>query len=260
MVYVMTTKQETPLYRYLSTKLLSYLLRDKRLRFGPVSSWIDRYEGSKYAFIKQAKSAGKDIPQLDKIFGSSWTLQTEQESLFDNKKSYQKAIEELQKDGSAAMWESYCKNGGVRIKTTAEKISNLIKPPDGYNLIHKTVHYEASSDWSYYNKNKNINDLLFVKNTPYRYESEYRFIIFPNNDPGKQDAIEFSIPDIWDFLDEVLVFPPKTEEDILNARDLYKRGWQSIVKIPEHPNINTKNGKTFCRISGLYQEVSPEIT
>ena len=255
----MNTKQETPLYRYLSTDSFLYLLVNKKVRFGPVSSWIDRYEGTKYLLIKKAKSAGKNLPQLDKVFGSSWTHQTEDKCLFDTEKSYQKATEEIQKDGSAAMWDAYCNNGGIRIKSTAEKILNLIKPPDGYDLIHKPVHYEAFSDWSYYNKNKKINDLFFVKKTPYRYESEYRFILVPNNDPGKLDILEFDIPDIYDFLDEILVFPPKFKGEIWIAKALYKLGWQIILQPPKHFNINTKNGEMFCRISQLYQQVSHEI-
>jgi len=255
----MTTKQEIPLYRYLSTNSLLYLLVNKKIRLGPVSSWIDRYEGTKYLIINKAKTAGKDLPQLDKVFGSSWTHQKEERCLFDTEKAYKKASEELQKDGSAAMWEAYCGNGGVRIKTTTEKIMSLIKPPDGYELIHKDVHYEAFSDWSYYNKNKNISDLLFVKKTPYRYESEYRFILIPNKDPGKQDILEFGIPDIYDFLDEVLVFPPKSKGEIWIAEALYKLGWQIILQPPRHVNINTKNGVTFSRISQLYEQVSHRI-
>lgn len=115
---------DTPLYRYMSIESLLYFLQFKRMRLSKITEWPDSYEGTRFDFLKRVKD--HEFPNIskDSFHASCWTLQTEERCIYGSREDhFNKAQEELGKNGSAAMWDSYCKDGGVRIKTT---LGNLI--------------------------------------------------------------------------------------------------------------------------------------
>lgn len=138
----------TPLYKYLSIEAFLYLCHFKRLAFSRFISWPDAYEGFRYQLLKQYKNDPRfaEITK-DDFWGCCWTLQTGDSRLYDNRKEQLLAEEDLQRNGSAAMWEAYCRNGGVRIKTSLGKINDLIENNlSSFRGFRGKVYYEARTD------------------------------------------------------------------------------------------------------------------
>ncbi len=111
------------------------------------------------------------------------------------------------------MWETYGKNGGVRIKTTVGKVDNLLSNNLGdcnkYLIYRGKVFYEPASSWKKMMKPCNcrlLGSALFMKRISFQYETEYRYIIVPN-EHLKEDMITVLINNLYDFIDEILVSP-----------------------------------------------------
>ncbi|MGE5444933.1 MAG: DUF2971 domain-containing protein [Ignavibacteriales bacterium] len=217
---------------------------------------MDAFEGYGYEFFKKA-TKDHQLANKDDFYGSCWSLQSEEKSLYEDVKEYELAIEELESEGSASMWESYCRNGGVRIKTTVGKINNLLSDYlEGFNIYRGRVFYEPASSWkktkeSY--RNRDVVLTFFLKRISFRYESEYRYIIVPNKHI-KENIVSVLINNIlYDFIDEILVSPATTSNKWI-SRTLYNIG----IRIPPPSSgLNSaKNGKQFCRISQLYGPIS----
>ena len=253
---------ETPLYKYLSVEAFLYLIEFKRLIFSRITTWPDAYEGVRFeSFNKFKKNPEYSKNKKDDFYGSCWSLQSEDKRLYDDnddmkEKNYQAAIDELKRNGSAAMWESYCKYGGVRIKTTLDKLNKLFSTKlQDFRLIRGKAYYEAASSWSKTIKTPNITSALFMKRIPFRYESEYRYILVLN-ESKKDKIISVEIDDIFDLIDEILV-APATPPNKWISRTLYNIGVGiSINPDREGISINSKNGNQFCKISQLYGSIS----
>ena len=249
---------ETPLYKYLSVEAFLYLIEFKRLIFSRITTWPDAYEGVRFeSFNKFKKNPEYSKNKKDDFSGSCWSLQSEDKRLYDDnddmkEKNYQAAIDELKRNGSAAMWESYCKYGGVRIKTTLDKLNKLFSTKlQNCRLFREKVYYEAASSWSKTIKAPNIISALFMKRIPFRYESEYRYILVLNE---SKKIISVEIDDLFDLIDEIL-FAPATPPNKWISRTLYNIGVGISIN-PDRGEINIKNGEQFCRISQLYGSIS----
>ena len=247
----------TPVYRYLSTEAFLFFLEYKRILITKISEWPDSYEGTRFEFLKRAKNnefAGIDI---DDVYASCWSLQTEERCLFLSENEYTSACDELAKSGSAAMWESYCKNGGVRIKTTLEKLRGLLANQLlGKDIYHGKVYYEPSGNWERTTKASSLISTLLHKRVSFRSEAEYRFIVVGKNITEKR--ISVPVGDIYDFVDEILISPATTSNRWL-SRTLYNIAVGLSISFPERTTINNKQGNQYCRISQLYNQVTETI-
>lgn len=249
---------ETPIYKYLSIEAFLYLLEFRRVTFSRITNWPDAYEGTRFEFFKKIKNGHQFVDKGKKDFyASCWSLQTEELCLYDNPGEHQNAIDELQKNGSASMWESYCKNGGVRVKTTLGKMNNLLGAKlDNIAIFRGKVYYEPESSWNKTIKSDELITTLFMKRVSFRHEAEYRYILVP---VGKiqEPIITVVLDDLFDFFEEILI-SPATSTTKWVTRTLYNIA-VGISVDPKRLGTNHKNGKQFCKISQLYGLISETV-
>ncbi|MEA3333545.1 MAG: hypothetical protein U9Q58_08105 [Pseudomonadota bacterium] len=249
---------DTPIYQYMAIEKFLYFLKYRQITFSKLSSWPDAREGARFEFIREIHDDEKYSQKtINHFLGSSWTLQIENQCKYSSKDERQKAEEEIQKHGSASMWETYCRQGGVRIKTTIKKLENLVSGQhNNYQFYRGVAHYAPENYWSKTLSTSGLISKLFIKRVPFRHESEYRFILDSENEI-QVDHIFFDINNLYDFVDEFLI-APATSKDIWISRMLY----HYAVSITNSPEINGTNQKTdmkYCRISQLYGNISHEI-
>lgn len=249
--------KDTPIYKYLSLENFLYLLKYNEIMFSKLILWPDAYEGARFDFFKQIHTDDKYSKKNKKHFlGSSWSLQTENSCVYSNKNEHQEAEKELQKSGSASMWETYCKQGGVRIKTTVGKIEEILsKQTNNFEAYGDVVQYEPSNYWGKASNSQNLISMLFIKRVSFRYESEYRFILVSERE-NKKDRIFFGIEKLFDFVDEYLISPATSNNEWI-SKMLYHYAVNTSNAL-DIPGTNRKNGEQYCRISNLYGEISEE--
>jgi hypothetical protein len=242
---------DTPLYKYLSIEAFLYFLHFNRLTLSRFVNWPDSYEGFRYQFIKQFKKE----PQFagltkNDFFGSCWTLQTEDIRLYDNSKEHGRAVEDLQRNGSASMWEAYCRSGGVRIKTSLGKIDDVLRNNLGaFKIFRGKVYYEPVTDWQKTTQASDLVLTLFMKRIAFRHEAEYRYILAPKTSI-KKPIVTVPFGDFSEFLDEVLICPATNSTKWI-SRTLYN----IIAEI-----VTLKKWqKPSCKISQLYGLISESI-
>jgi hypothetical protein len=242
---------DTPIYKYMSTDFFLSFLSTQKLIFQCIPKWKDQLEGTLFEFAKQVKTEWCDFNKSD-YFGSCWSLQEYPSGMLGSENERIEANKELAEHGSAAMWESYCWNGGVRIKTTIGKIKIRLTEVQSW---HGAVQYKPLSSLL---TGMVIRPefLFFYKGVGYIHENEYRFVVKPKRKPADLFPIKFS--HLSKFLDEILVYPT-TKDDDWKSRAL----WELILRenIPEKigGSSNNKNGKQFCRMSNLYDKKSHEL-
>lgn len=250
---------ETPLYRYFSTEAFLYFLAFGRVMFSKISEWPDSFEGTRFEFLKKARD-DKEFTNTAKndFFISCWSLQTEERCLYKDEAVFISAQNELAINGSAAMWESYCKNGGVRIKTTLGKVESLfLSNLPEWKIYRGKVYYEPADNWSMTLQTPSLVSTLMHKRVSFRSESEYRFVLLPEAEV-KESRESVKVDDLFEFLDEILI-SPATTSNVWLSRTLYHIAVGITIKPPERTCINNKNGNQFCRISQLYKVVSQTI-
>ncbi len=244
---------ETPLYNYMKIEEFLHLIEFELLIFSKITSWPDSYEGFLFKFFNQFTNDQllKDHTK-DDFYGSCWSLQTEDTCLFRNDREYQAALQEMRESGSASMWETYCKNGGVRIKTTLGKLNKLFlkKFSDSKLIKRGKVLYEPEGTWTV--ESEDLTSTFFTKRISFRHESEYRYILIPNKLENVK-LIYVEIDDLFDLIDEIMVAPAIKANKWI-SRTLYNIGIDRFNS-PER-DTNKKNGKYFCRISQLYGLIS----
>ena len=249
---------DTPLYRYLSTDSFLHLVEFNRLHFTRITNWPDSFEGSRYTFLskvhQQTEFPGRS---KDDFYAMCWSLQIDDPRLFKEATDYDKAVQELQRNGSAAMWESYCKSGGVRIKTTLGKLDKLFKSGVAdCQVFRGRVYYEPSDSWNTTIKAPPLISTLLHKRVSFRHENEYRYALVPGSAISKP-IIPVKVESIFDLLDEILVCPA-TSGNKWVSRTLYNVGVDLTIN-KENYCINSKNNSQFCRISQLYTAVSEAV-
>lgn len=250
---------DTEIYKYMSLQSFLYLFQCHKIVFNKISNWPDAYEGGRFDLYKRIYGDIniQDI-KIDNLFGCCWTFEEVDSRLFYNSHEFEKANNELKKLGSAAMWESYCKNGGIRIKTTIRKLLDVIDNNEKYQFkcYKGKIKYEAASSISI-NPQKTYGAIsaFFIKRMPFIYESEYRFLL-ENTSEQNHDTLEFDIENFFDFIDEFLISP-----SVIPNKWLSRSIYSLVVNKTSRPGfgINKKNDKQFCRISGLYGHISEEV-
>lgn len=247
---------ETKLYRYMKSCTFLRLLEGK-ISMSRMSTWDDRLECADFAFFVNAQKL-QDSRRRQGFFASCWTTEALDREQFRDNEAFLLAQEEINADGSSSMWEAYCSNGGVRICTTIGKLDKVFTsgPFEGKQLYSGPIEYCASSDTRRILGKSRLEETLFYKRVGYRHEREYRYVTYLNIVENFPCAI---IPDVFDFLDEVLVFPLKNDRMDNLANELHSSAVDISVKGAKSRGTNRKNGGPFCRISQLYGVVSEEI-
>jgi Protein of unknown function (DUF2971) len=249
-------KPTDTLYRYMSLSQLRYFLRDG-ITLTRVTKWPDRMETADFEFLQSVGHNSETRNKKD-FFASCWTFDQILDFEMPSNFSPIRANNELRKDGFAAMWENYCKDGGVRISTTVEKLCNVFKESTIYSqekIFYGPVHYCAQNDPMRLSDIKKIERTFFYKRIGFRHEAEFRFIL--NLKEDNSDYLSINISDYRDFLDEILIFPLKDNYLDKLANCLHQRG-VDLISTPK-TGTNMKSGQQFCRCSQLYGVVSETI-
>jgi len=238
---------ETPIYRYMALDTFLYFFTSRSLVVQRVSSWPDFFEGKRFQFFK--KNGLIDTPYSpDDYFGSSWSLQQDDSRLFNSERGFERSCEEIRDLGSAAMWEAYCKGGGIRVKTTIGKVLALLGAHK--ELWHGKVYYEPSLDFT--KRPESIEETLFHKRTCFRHEDEYRFIL---RSQDRVDLLDFQINDMREFVDEFLISPSRNP---WISRAIYQLVAYSPISL-RRDGVNSKDSRQYCRISLMYGYVPEEL-
>jgi len=249
---------DTSIYKYMSMEAFFSFLHSKKLMFSKLSKWPDAFEGDRFEFFKLIQKNEKYSDKTkDNFLGCSWTLQTEDSCFYDNESEHGKAEKELKKFGSASMWETYCKYGGLRMRTTIGKVDSILKGQDDHYVCYKgRVRYKPSDYLGVELGETNLISKLFYKKVCFRHESEYRFIL-ASSKPVDSNEVFFGVRNIYDFVDEFLISPATS-----NIQWISKMLLQYAVGVTNPPEIptNIKSGKQYCRISDLYGNISDELT
>lgn len=238
---------DAPLYRYYDLPSFLYLMASRRLRLSKISKWPDKFEGTSYKFSSRVYRHNE--LSCDCFWGSCWTQDVDVRECHRNNESYNRANAELKENGSAAMWGSYCGGCGVRVMSTFGKIKSIIEDFAGTEKVN--FEYGPIEYSSVLRIREERFRSLFHKRTPFRHESEYRFIVV---DEGlKLERVEISIGNPFDFFDEMLVSPTtKTNEWLTDVV------YQSVVASVGLGG-GAKNGKAFVKKSQLYSLASHEV-
>lgn len=247
---------DTRLYRYLSKEAFERLLASG-ISLTRMSTWPDRLEASDFSFAANAKKLN-DHRQKSDFFASCWALQAESPKSYDREDSFERAQRELINDGSGSMWESYCAGGGVRISTTINRLDRALAGGLGSTgcLFKGAVTYCAHDDPVRILGKTRLEETMFYKRVGYRHEAEYRYVAYCQGQ--QKDYLAIAVGSLFEFLDEILVFPLKNDQFNALANDLHGTGVR-IASYPHAAGTNMKNGKPFCRVSQLYGLVSQTI-
>lgn len=241
----------TPIYKYFSSITAISLFTSESLVFQRISNWKDAFEGFRFTFY-MTKTADRKLRNELLYYGSSWTLQREDKRLYSSDHLYAKANIEIEKNGSAAMWEDYCKDGGIRIKTTIGKMKEILS---GYkDMIHASVFYEPGLDFELYPKEKE--EHLFHKRTCFRHENEYRFFI---KNLKNVQIVKVPISNMTEFIEEVLIHPA-AKNDAWKAQALYRLIANDLsYNYDCNGEFRAKRKFPNCHISQLYSLISEEL-
>jgi len=261
---------DTPIYRYINVNKLESIIKDEVIPLSLIASWPDIHEGLYFQYFSDRISQKNDrkLPKLDCIFGSSWTLENLTSVIYSNETNeFQiKALESIELNGTATMWDAYCPSGGARIKTTIGKLEQLLINNTELEFAHGCVGYSPEAQPVGLATGELLKN-LFVKQISFFHENEYRFIAYFRHGKTKE-AISLKVEDLGDFFDEILIFPNKHENN--TGSDSYKKAKElhelcyplihnSQLAKELNPTINNKNGKLFCRISQIYNHISANI-
>jgi hypothetical protein len=247
-----TFNDETKLYKYMTPEAFKLFL-ERGVHMTKMVSWPDRFETAGFEFL-QVFPAFDDIRSSRHFYASCWTFDIIKRGEIKNEISYHAAIKELSDDGSAAMWEAYCKKGGVRICTTIGKLKTIFGQSSlNCSVIHSgAAKYRAAMDHERLKQNLPIEKTFFFKRVGFRHEVEYRFVSYLENET--EEHINVPVANYANFVDEVLVFPMENAGLNSTANDLHQLGWGILDSSSRGKRKNASG--LFCRSSQLYGMVS----
>lgn len=237
------------LYKYFSCETFCQFIKSHSLKFATPTNWDDKFEGRRYNFFEQGHRA-------EHYRATCWTLEAE-DVVFrygDDPAMCKAAINDLDEFGHAAMWGSFCRDGGVRIRSTYGKLKKLFieSLPPGEIWAGK-VRYEPESRWKSLPGTTDHVGQLFIKGVSFRHEAEFRFVYRPEN-MKCSDEFYLPIDNPYELIDEFLV-APESANSTWGARELYLDCVDKFsTRIPGP--TNEKNGAQHCRISQLYGNIS----
>lgn len=239
---------DMPLFRYFNLPSFLFLMGSRCLHFEQITKWPDKFEGSSYKLSSNIFFNELTLP-CESIWGNCWTQEVDVKECHADEASFIRANMELYKNGSAAMWGSYCVECGVRVKSTVGKVELAIaKFLDKADVDFEHGPVEYVPDLVIKEEPRRA---LFHKRIPFRYESEYRFLVADKT--GKRTSVEVPIGDPFDFFDEMLVSPTTDSNGWIT--DMIYQSIASSVGLEG----STKKGKQFARKSQLYSCTSQNI-
>lgn len=245
---------QTVLYKYFSCETFFRFIDIPEFKLANPIKWPDRFEGHRHDFFQKAHSKVYTT-EAKNYRAMCWSLGNDDLICYGNDTAKHKAaVDELHEFGHAAMWGSYCVNGGARIMTTYGKLKELLvnNLPPG-RLWAGKVRYEPESSWMSLPGTTGLIGQLFVKGITFRHETEFRILFLPD-EIGGPDQVYLPIADPHEFIDDFLI-APESANSSWGARNLYIDCVNKFsTPIPGPRNI--KNGKHHCRISQLYGNVS----
>ena len=241
-IIVKTLEDNTAIYKYLSVDSCLYMLCKNVLLFQKINEWPDQFEGYWLSFYKK-NGLIKSNEDIEEYFGSCWSLESYEEYRHKTNKEIN-ANRDIENHGNACMWQTYCPNGGVRIKTTIGDIKRVLTRKS-INYIHGKVEYLTLYDFpSEYNKD----DLLFYKSTSYHSENEYRFLI--KHEKEKNILLIEPEDRVKNIIQEILVCP-NSKQNQWKSKAIYN---YIIDFWGDDKNILDK-----VKISNLYSMISREL-
>ncbi len=209
-------EKESSIYKYIRISNLISIIKSQKLRVCKVSSWEDPYENFLIKDIEhyQQKEPGS---LCEKIFGQSWTLCEESDSMW---RIYSKK-EKL---------SSFSKKiySGVRIRTRVKKLFDIFTGKEPYIMERYIGIVKYLDKASFMSKREELNEdlkdyfdykvevprQLFVKRKDFFYEKEVRIInIAAAATDEENERIErkkfesYKIKDIDDFIEEICLDP-----------------------------------------------------
>jgi hypothetical protein len=243
----------TVLYKYFSCETFYRFIDTPEFKFADPTKWHDRFEGHRHNFFQKAYS--KDYQAEAKNYRAiCWSLGGDDLICYGNDTAkHQAAVDELHTFGHAAMWGSYCVNGGARIMTTYGKLKELLNHLPPGRLWAGRVRYEPESLWMSLPGKIGLVGQLFVKGVAFRHETEFRVLFLPD-EIGGPDEVYLPIADPHGFIDEFLI-APESANSPWGTRNLYIDCVNKFSTPIPGPR-NKKDGKSHCRISQLYGNVS----
>ena len=246
----------TILYKYFSCGTFHRFIDTPEFKLASPIKWPDRFEGHRHDFFQKAYS--KDYPtEAKKYRAMCWSLGGDGVFCYGNDTAmHQAAVDELQEFGHAAMWGSYCVNGGARIMTTYGKLKELLNHLPSGRLWAGMVRYMPESLWKPLPGEIGLVGQLFVKGVAFRHETEFRVLFLPDK-ISEPDEVYLPIADPYESIDEFLV-APEASSSSWGAQSLYidcVNRFSSHIPGPR----NIKNGNQHCRISQLYGNVSETL-
>lgn len=237
------------LYKYLSLDtFIEHVLLRGTILFQSVQNWPDCTEGKSLEVARALEGLGQKIsPHTEELLagntlGCCWSLEHD--------------CEEFKRFGSDAMWQIYCRDGGVRIKTSFKKLEQALEGNgiESEKQIARKVTYGMSSGTHI--------DQLFQKKKVYQHESEYRVILQKMPEP----VLKLNINPIR-FIDEVMISPlpikmidsngaydPKSIKNILTQRAIKYQ-----IRAAFQRRLNSDNLQDYCdniKFSALYGEMN----
>lgn len=166
--------RHTIIYKFIPLKYLLVLLKEQRLILNRVSSWEDPYENF---FLKQRFVKPGDLKssyytsvedQTKGVFGMSWTLQNESDSL----------------------WRIYSPDRlSVRLSCSVERLIETVSSEDNqWGVWADKVHYMSERNMSSWLKNckgvatfdhfvEKMSESFFIKRKAFTAEKEFRIIV-----------------------------------------------------------------------------------
>jgi len=243
---------DTVLYKYFSCETFCKFLKNPSLKFAKPTNWDDKFEGHRHNFFQNAY---RDNQKAECYRAMCWTLGADDPICYGNDLAvHEAAIKELHEFGYAAMWESYCRDGGVRIKSTYGKLKKmLIKELPSGGIWAGNVRYEPESLWQSLPGATGLVGQLFIKGVTFKHEAEFRFIFLPESQECPEE-IYLPINNPYEFIDELLIAPESGRKP-WGAYSLYI-DCLNTFSTPVSGPTNIKNGVHHSRISNLYGNIS----
>lgn len=190
---------ETEIYRYIPRRYIKSLLEENNLFFSKIKNWPDMMELFLDDSVNHDRAGNR--------YGICWTLHKGIEKIVTGS-GQKNAFEEVKLNGVDSMWNTYCPNGGVRIKTTIGKVRKAVVDfCEKNNCSYKDgfVSYQCYKD----TKRDEIDNLCFIKSPNFYTDDEYRFVITIEKDDNK--SLYVNIENAAQFVDEILVSPPRID-------------------------------------------------
>lgn len=211
------------LHRYISLEKFECMLKSSSLYFvDPLTAWSDDKEG--YLYRAMTTTSGQEkIVQIMKEYGfldkdiDQWTNFLKGQPFGLRCQCWCK------NSNSSKMWDAYCPDKrGLRITTSSTKLSSLNYMDHSVDLMpiaYKMLSLEEEIKETF---NGKVRAFYFprafkTKRTEYEFEEEIRAYTLSG---GQKGNIEVPVPNMSDFICEVVAHPEASEEYTLSILNL----------------------------------------